>query len=82
MEGLDVLQVAMEDEGYEPDMVNYSELLSRLPERQHQVLLLVFYHGMTLTAVAELMELHIGTVRTHYERGKDALRDMILKEKI
>jgi DNA-directed RNA polymerase specialized sigma24 family protein len=36
---------------------------------------------MTLTTIADLMELHIGTVRTHYERGKDALKDIILKER-
>jgi RNA polymerase sigma factor (sigma-70 family) len=82
MEGLEDLPVAMQEEEFETDPVNYQELLSRLPERQHQVLLLAFYHGMTLTMIADLMELHVGTVRTHYERGKDALRDIILKEKI
>jgi RNA polymerase sigma-70 factor (ECF subfamily) len=70
-----------EEQQVEPDPINYEALLSRLPERQHQVLLLAFYHGMTLTMIADLMQLHIGTVRTHYERGKDALKDIILKER-
>jgi len=79
-EGLDHLQV-MEEEHVEQDAVNYKALLSRLPKRQQEVLLLAFYHNMTLAMIAELMELHIGTVRTHYERGKEALREIILKEK-
>ena len=80
-EELGKLQIVEEEQQVEPDPINYRALLSRLPERQHQVLLLAFYHGMTLTMIADLMELHIGTVRTHYERGKDALKDIILKER-
>lgn len=79
-EELEKLQVVAE-ELQEPDPINYKELLSQLSDRQHQVLLLAFYHGMTLTAIADVTGLHIGTVRTHYERGKDALRDIILNEK-
>lgn len=81
VEALGKLQMVEEEIPIEPDPINYRELLSRLPERQHQVLLLSFYHGMTLTTIADLMDLHIGTVRTHYERGKDSLKDIILKER-
>ena len=80
-EGLDHLTIA-EDAPQEIDTINYKALLSRLPERQHQVLLLAFYHSMTLAEIAAITELHIGTVRTHYERGKIALRELILKEKV
>jgi RNA polymerase sigma-70 factor (ECF subfamily) len=80
-EGLERVEVA-EEEQAEPDDVNYRALLSRLPERQHEVLLLAFYHNMTLAMIADLLELHIGTIRTHYERGKEALREIILKEKV
>ena len=71
----------VEEETYELDPINYKELLSQLSDRQHQILLLAFYHSMTLTAIADVTGLHIGTIRTHYERGKDALRNLILKEK-
>jgi RNA polymerase sigma-70 factor (ECF subfamily) len=64
------------------DRTNYRALLARLPERQQQVLLLVFYHGMTLQQVAETTNLHVGTVRTHYSRGKASLRVLIEKEKV
>ena len=77
---LDKLEV-VEEELFEPDPINYKALLSKLSDRQHQILLLAFYHGMTLAAIADVTGLHIGTIRTHYERGKDALRNLILKEK-
>lgn len=64
------------------DDINYEKLLERLPERQYQVLLLAFYHEMTLAEIAVVTELHIGTVRTHYNRGKDAMRRLIIKSTI
>jgi RNA polymerase sigma-70 factor (ECF subfamily) len=79
-EGLDHLSL-MEEEPLEIDTINYQALLGRLPERQQQVLLLAFYHSLTLTEIATVTGLHIGTIRTHYDRGKTALRDLILKEK-
>ncbi|NER12626.1 sigma-70 family RNA polymerase sigma factor [Leptobacterium flavescens] len=79
-ESLDRLNIVVEEQ-IEADQVNYRKLLSHLPERQQQVLLLSFYHGMTLAEIAEITKLHIGTVRTHYERGKDSLRTLILKKR-
>jgi RNA polymerase sigma-70 factor (ECF subfamily) len=76
---LDVLKMTTEEEPIEVDATDYRKVLAQLPDRQQQVLLLVFYHGMTLTEVATTLELHIGTVRTHYERGKTALRARISK---
>lgn len=71
---------SIEVETEKPTM-NYQKLLAQLPKRQHQVLLLAFYHNLTLAEIAEVTHLHIGTVRTHYERGKSALKKLILKEK-
>lgn len=74
-----ILQVESPEE---TSNINYQQLLAQLPERQHQVLLLAFYHNMTLTEIATVTNLHIGTVRTHYQRGKLALKALILKEKV
>jgi len=59
---------------------NYQELLAQLPDRQHQVLLLVFYHNLKLHEVAEVLEIGIGSVRTHYDRGKKRLKILLTKE--
>jgi len=79
-EGLETVRIATEEKE-EIDSVYYRKLLVQLPQRQHQVLLLAFYHEMTLAEIATVTKLHIGTIRTHYERGKEALKKIILKER-
>jgi RNA polymerase sigma-70 factor (ECF subfamily) len=66
----------------ESDEVNYEALVRRLPKMQQEVLLMVFYHGMTLEQSAEVLQLHIGTIRTHYDRGKKRLKELIEKIRI
>jgi len=75
---LDSLNIATE-EPYQQDTTDYKSILKKLPARQQQVLLLAFYHDMTLAEIANITGLHLGTVRTHYERGKDSLRKHIVK---
>jgi len=48
--------------------------LARLSPRQREVLLLVFYHEYTVEEAAGVMEIGVGSARTHYERGKARLR--------
>lgn len=79
---LDQLPVVIEAEGEEESPQDYRLLLARLPEQQQRVLLLAFYHGMSLSEIAAVMDLHIGTIRTHYSRGKDALRNLLKKESV
>lgn len=72
-----------------PDDIGHSaadrspeELVQLLPAKQREVLLLVFYHGLTLEKAAEVMEIALGTVRTHYDRGKKNLKKLIEKSRI
>lgn len=66
----------------EIDETNYEALVKRLPKMQQEVMLMVFYHDMTLEQTAEVLQLHIGTVRTHYDRGKKKLKEWIEKARI
>jgi RNA polymerase sigma factor (sigma-70 family) len=55
----------------------FAEVLGGLPNRQRQVLQLVFYHDMSLSEAAGVMGVSIGSVRTHYDRGKKAVRQRL-----
>ena len=51
--------------------------LTRLSPRQQQVLHLVFYQELTIQAAADVLDMPVGTARTHYERGKARLRQLL-----
>ena len=51
--------------------------LAALPARQQEMLRLVFYHGLSVSQAAEAMGVSVGTARTHYERGKQHLRESL-----
>lgn len=51
--------------------------LASLPRRQREVLLLVFYHELTVEESAGVMAIGVGSARQHYARGKDRLRQLL-----
>ena len=51
--------------------------MARLPRRQREVLLLVFYHERTVEEAADVIGIGIGSARTHYARGKQRLRELL-----
>ncbi len=53
------------------------DALGQLPRRQQEVLHLVFYQGQTIAEAAAVLEISLGTARTHYERGKAKLRESL-----
>ncbi len=75
---LDEVDVATDEEL--PANRDYREVIRRLPGRQAEVLLLYFYHEMTLEEVADVLQISIGSVRTHYARGKENLKNLLIRE--
>jgi RNA polymerase sigma-70 factor (ECF subfamily) len=66
----DGADVAMERDDERAMLVS---ALGALSARQQEVLNLVFYHDMTIEEAAAVMEISLGSARTHYDRGKKAL---------
>jgi RNA polymerase sigma factor (sigma-70 family) len=51
-----------------------AEALAGLPERQRHCLVLRYYGGMTDREIAEHLNLAAGSVKTHLQRGRQALQ--------
>lgn len=53
------------------------QALADLPPRQREVLHLVFYQDLTVEEASRILRVSVGTARTHFERGKARLRQIL-----
>jgi len=51
--------------------------VASLPARQREVLHLVFYQDLTVEEASRILKISLGTARTHFERGKARLRQLL-----
>ncbi len=51
--------------------------LTKLPQRQSEVLHLVFYQEFSIAEASVALGISLGAARTHYERGKARLRELL-----
>lgn len=58
------------------------QALAMLSVRQREVLHLVFYQELTIEEAAKVLGTSLGTARTHFERGKARLRELLKSEEI
>jgi RNA polymerase sigma-70 factor (ECF subfamily) len=69
-----------QDEVEKQDMaVVIKQHINCLPEKQRMVIILRYYEDLSYEEISELMNIPLGTVKTHLYRGKNALKNLLYR---
>ena len=68
-----------EEQGKRLELRDLDRAMAKLPEEQRTVILLVGLEGLRYEAVAEIIGVPVGTVRSRLSRGREALRRLEAK---
>jgi RNA polymerase sigma-70 factor, ECF subfamily len=66
-----------EEQGKRLELRDLDRAMAKLPEEQRTVILLVGLEGLRYEAVAEIIGVPVGTVRSRLSRGREALRRLM-----
>lgn len=70
----DMPTIAAPPDSHPAEFHRVQAALRTLSERQREVLELVYYRELSIEQAAVVMGIGVGSARTHYARGKEALR--------
>jgi RNA polymerase sigma-70 factor (ECF subfamily) len=58
------------------------EAVAKLSPKQRQMVHLVFYQDLTIEEASRVMDIPLGTARTHFDRGKRRLREILAQQEV
>ncbi len=73
-------EIFAEEASPPPDSDHIGEYIARLKPEYSSVLYLFYYEGYSVKEIAEICRLTSVAVRTRLSRGRDKLKEMLLKE--
>lgn len=73
----DKSQIPEENEEAEQPSIHMEKLLKQLPSRRAEIIRMHYYQGLSITEIADLLDVPVGTIKSDLHRGRNQLRKML-----